>query len=155
MADDKFPRVGFTGTRYAVPPQQRWLIDSVLDGLYRTRGAVELHQGDCVGADEYAANSGASLGYLVVCHPPTNPLLRAHGPSHVVRPPRPYLQRNRAIVDETDILLAVPSDSHEVQRSGTWATIRYARKLNRPRVVMGPDGEIIECVGIVAPTCPF
>jgi hypothetical protein len=41
MADDKFPRVGFTGTRYAVPPQQRWLIDSVLDGLYRTRGAVE------------------------------------------------------------------------------------------------------------------
>jgi hypothetical protein len=155
MADDKFPRVGFTGTRYTVPLEQRYLIDTVLGGLYHTRGSVELHQGDCVGADEYVATRGALLGYFVVCHPPTNPLLRAHGPSHLVRPPKPYLQRNRAIVEETDILLAAPHDSTEVQRSGTWATIRHARKLNRPRVVMGPDGNIIECVGIVSPDCPF
>jgi len=41
--------------------------------------------------------------------------------------PTPYLSRNRAIVDETEMLIATPAEFTEQQRSGTWSTVRYAR----------------------------
>jgi len=50
------------------------------------------------------------------------------------------LERNRAIVDETDILLAAPLESEEQLRSGTWATVRYARKQHKTVLVIFPNG---------------
>lgn len=41
-----------------------------------------------------------------------------------------YLDRNRRLVFGADLLLAFPRTSAEEQRSGTWATVRAARKLN-------------------------
>lgn len=144
----QFPRVGFSGTRYGLTGGQGYVLDSILYVLFDSRGSVELHEGDCIGADEYAATSATSIGYRVVCHPPTNSLLRAHAPHNELLPPLPFLRRNRKIVEDTDILLATPSDDLEVMRSGTWATIRHARKLERPRIVIGPYGNTIECVGV-------
>lgn len=57
------------------------------------------------------------------------------------REPLPYLARNCVIVDEADILLACPKGPEE-QRSGTWATVRYARKQNKRIVIVYPDGTI-------------
>jgi hypothetical protein len=43
-------------------------------------------------------------------------------------------------VDATGWLLAAPRTKTEEQRSGTWATIRYARKLGRQVCLLWPDG---------------
>lgn len=115
-------KVGFTGTRRGMTDLQT---EEVNDWLRRYAGA--LHHGDCVGADEQAHALG--LGWLwIVVHPPLNEKYRAFvkgGDEY--RDPAPYLIRNHAIVDETEVLIATPKEPTEVLRSGTWATIRYAR----------------------------
>jgi hypothetical protein len=50
--------------------------------------------------------------------------------------------RNHDIVDETELLIACPGELAEAVRSGTWATVRYARKLGRPIVIFWPDGSV-------------
>lgn len=63
---------------------------------------------------------------------------------HVLRQreegPEDLLARNRDIVDETEILIACPGHMHEELRSGTWSTIRYAVKIQRPHIIIWPDG---------------
>lgn len=46
-----------------------------------------------------------------------------------------YMARNVRIVADCDVLLAFPYDSGEELRSGTWATVRRARKARRRVVV--------------------
>ena len=62
-----------------------------------------------------------------------------HQPRHVGRGchPKPYLDRNRDIVDACEVLLATP-DGPERLRSGTWSTVRYARKIGKPVEVRLP-----------------
>lgn len=44
---------------------------------------------------------------------------------------KPYLERNANIVEESSILIACPIDKNEEEwRSGTWSTVRKARKRN-------------------------
>jgi hypothetical protein len=50
----------------------------------------------------------------------------------VVHDPRPPLERNLLMVDRAQLLLAAPRSSVEERRSGTWATIRYARRVGVP-----------------------
>lgn len=105
-------------------------------------GACELHHGDCIEADAEAHEIARALGWHIVGHPPTNPHKRAFCQFDEARPPAPYLVRNRHIVNETTALLATPRSFAEVIRSGTWATIRYARKLGRPVIVIYPNGSV-------------
>lgn len=58
----------------------------------------------------------------------------------IEREPGPYLWRNHQIVDATSALIAAPFGFEEELRSGTWATVRYARKLGRPVRFFWPDG---------------
>jgi len=101
-------------------------------------GATELHHGDCVGADVEADSIARELELDVVVHPPSDSRLRAFcaRPGDVVWQPAPYLERNRDIVDSTDRLVAAPRSDEEELRSGTWATVRYARKVGRPATVL-------------------
>jgi hypothetical protein len=51
-----------------------------------------------------------------------------------------FLERNRDIVDRVEILIAAP-EGPEVQRSGTWSTVRYARGKVIPIYLLRPKGE--------------
>jgi hypothetical protein len=53
------------------------------------------------------------------------------------------MERNRKIVDVVEVLLAVPFEDAEVLRSGTWATVRYARRVRRTTVIIRPSGVIV------------
>ena len=44
---------------------------------------------------------------------------------------RPYLDRNRDIARACSVLIALPETLVEVQRSGSWATVRYAREYGK------------------------
>lgn len=86
-----------------------------------------------------------ALGVKTIGHPPSDSLRRAYCAYDEERTPLPFLVRNHAIVDEgVDGLIAAPSGWVEEQRSGTWATVRYARKLGRRIWIVLPDGRVKE-----------
>lgn len=130
--------LGFTGSRAGITPAQR----TTLLRLFERLGYCEFHHGDCVGADA-AAHSLALLPafrFHIIIHPPISPRLRAmcEGAAKVLTP-KPYIQRNRDIVDACDHLLVCPN-GEETIRSGTWATVRYARKRKRDYSIIHPAG---------------
>ena len=83
------------------------------------------------------------MGIATIGHPPTLSRRRAFLDYNEEREPLPYLVRNRAIVAEgIDGLIAAPKGWVEEQRSGTWATIRYARQAGRRIWIVRPDGAV-------------
>lgn len=101
-----------------------------------------LHHGDCKGADAEAHWIAKHLyGKYTVCHPPIKSRTRAFTtPNDEVRPQYDYITRDHHIVDESQFLIGVSKSMTELIRSGTWTTIRYARKKNKPILILWPDG---------------
>lgn len=129
--------VGFTGGREEPTEIQLEAVRSALltfkeaaPGLYLT-----FHHGDCVGSDEAAAAIAQELGYYTVAHPPVNSKFRAYHSSDEVRPEKEYLDRNRDIVNASDVLLATPFKD-EAQGGGTWYTVHYAKEIGVPSIVL-------------------
>lgn len=135
--------VGVTATRSGLTRGQLAAARGLL-AIWAEQGATKLHHGDCVGGDVQVAEMARELGYWIVCHPPDNERLRANGPADETRSPLPYLVRNERLVDTVSVLLGLPVGDVEMRRSGTWATVRYARKVGRPLVVVGPNGRELE-----------
>lgn len=108
-------------------------------------GAHFFHHGDCVGADERAHVVAAFLRMNIVIHPSIVQQHRAHcGGTAIVETheAKQPLDRNRDIVKVCGILIATPRLSKEELRSGTWSTIRYARKADRRIFLINPDGQL-------------
>jgi hypothetical protein len=116
-------KIGVTGTRSGATPTQVDAIYKFLNKCVtfcRERDeSIELHHGDCVGADADVAELATSLGIRIVCHPPTKEDLRAFVNSDETRKPFSYFERNRNIVDETEILLVVPYQKAHQTSGGT------------------------------------
>jgi hypothetical protein len=114
-----------------------------LNGWWQSLDVTEFHHGACVGADADAVSCCQNYTTASIIAHPCNltkcvsvPSLRASNHAHGEKPP---LDRNRDIVDAADILVACTKGSEEL-RSGTWSTIRYARKCGKPIVIFWPDG---------------
>lgn len=123
--------VGFTGSRLGMSAAQQRQLRQLLIAT----GAGVLHHGDCCGADAQAHHIARELGLLVVIHPPSASGLRAWCEGDEERPALAFMARNHMIVRESTLLIAAPSGP-EMLRSGTWATVRYARKLSKPLEVL-------------------
>jgi hypothetical protein len=129
-------KIGVTGTRSGM---NRGQLQAVIDILtYRFVPGAELHHGDCVGVDVEVAKLASDLGYRIICHPPTKADLRGHFPSDETRPANSYFARNRAIVDETALLLVVPYQNSHQSNGGTWYTHDYAKKQGHDMIVVLP-----------------
>jgi hypothetical protein len=126
-------KIGFTGTQRGMTEIQAQMVDD-----YFGTG-TEFHHGDCIGADEQAHRLAKAAGCLIIIHPPSNLNKRAFCVADNILPEKEYLDRNHDIVDSTELLLATPS-GEKVLRSGTWATIRYARKWKKPTIIIYPNG---------------
>ena len=130
-------RIGITGRPTDLTRAQ---VDALHTLLFTERGS-ELHHGDCIGADEGAHYLAGGLGLWRVVHPPTVDRHRAFCAGDEERAPAPFLVRNRAIVDATEVLICLPAGpERSYPRAGEWATVRYARTLERPIVFVWPDG---------------
>lgn len=129
--------VGFSGTQDGMTQRQT---ERFAAELYALSGSF--HHGDCVGSDEQAHRIARGAGWWIVIHPPLKPSKRAWCVGDEVLPAKPYIARNHDIVDATELLLATPRTMSETVRSGTWATVRYARRLRRPVIVIYPDGSV-------------
>lgn len=119
-------KLGFTGTRIGMSEFQNEAFTDLIKQVHKSH-LIEFHHGDCIGADADADAIARLYNAKVIIHPPSNNTLRAHCTSPHILSPKPYLIRNQNIVDACEILIAAPRTVHEILRSGTWATIRYAR----------------------------
>lgn len=140
MIHDNHPElhVGFTGTRLGMTDLQKIAVREHFDN---NKSIVYLHHGDCLGADAEAHLEAVYFGIKVIIHPPENSRHRAFCTNvAIVEITAPYLSRNHKIVDASTYLVATPQGFKEEFRSGTWATIRYARKQGKEVVIIYPDG---------------
>lgn len=132
--------IGFTGTQLGLVWKQKSTLKSVLEKLRPVFS--KFHHGDCIGADKQANDLARELNYRIVSHPPSNEKKRAFCEADQVLPPKEYLARNHDIVNCSQVLIACPKESQEVVRSGTWSTIRYARKMKKDIIIIYFDGTI-------------
>jgi len=127
--------IGFTGTsKYSLTNKQIREVRQLL------KQCEEVHHGDCIGADASFHELAKACGKRIVIHPPMKDNHRAYKVGDVVHPVKAYLQRNHNIVNAVDLMIACPHTDVEQLRSGTWATIRYARKVGKALEVL-PRGE--------------
>lgn len=133
-------KIGFTGTRAGMHPLQA----SAFTKLMVHFQPKEFHHGDCIGADDQAADMLAceKIGPCkIVCHPPIKEEHRAFNKrSDETLEPLSHFARNRQIVDQTDMLVVCPLQSEWQPRGGTWYTHDYALKRGKTAVVIWPDG---------------
>lgn len=132
-----FTSIGFSGSKEGMTGRQEswfmWL-------MRKLAHATHLDHGDCIGSDAKAHAIAMALRIPCHIHPPSNPRYRRWCTGGTVYAPQSYLKRNCAIVDATSLLIATPKRGKEEQRSGTWHTVRYARKRGRHVFMLGPDG---------------
>lgn len=135
--------LGFTGTRRGMTPAQR-------DALARCVAALPARavHGGAVGADEefngFLIQAGMRPENIDVYPASVGRWLLWSDVGCTTYSVAPPLVRNRIIVRRCDYLVAAPATADEVVRSGTWATVRRARKVGRPIVILLPDGGVRE-----------
>lgn len=140
-------KVGFTGTRVGMTSAQRASVKRVLQYLQARHVSLTAEHGDCEGADAEFDEIAAELGIPRHLYPSNLPQTRARcdlrGAIQVTEP-APPLQRNGWIVEAVGVLIATPKGYVEELRSGTWSTIRRARKRKSlPVLVITPDGNLV------------
>lgn len=133
-------KVGFTGTHHGMTDKQKLAFKKQVFDL----NPVEFHHGDCIGADEEAHDLVRLVlpGTVIHVHPPVKEDRRAWKNGDKIYPVGPYLERDQNIVNMTHVMIATPRGFIEEIRSGTWATIRRAKKSRRPIFFIWPDGSI-------------
>lgn len=146
--------IGFTGTRQGMTDDQLERFSILIHeslGDYAKDGLI-LYHGMCKGADEQAHNNFClCLNWAAIGFPSTVPnttmerkIILDEGTPNAwdgfarVYEPQDPLERNKLIVEHCDVLIAAPKLRQEERRSGTWSTIRYARKLKKPVYIIWP-----------------
>lgn len=136
--------VGFTGTRRGLTKA----VDYALRDVFSDLQGVMAH-GCCAGADRqaHAIWRAAQRRIEPFRHPgdlsqyqwARNVWWRGEILFNVI----PHLQRNKVIVDRCGVLVAAPGEAQGQLRSGTWSTIRYARRVGRPVIMVLPNGSVV------------
>ena len=121
-------KVGVTATRWGVDERRLDTFKYIIEKL----GITHFDFGMCVGGDTQAYKIVRSLDKTVWVkgHPPIE---QGQFFSNVdcddIAKPKDYLSRDRDIVDESEVMIAMPKENTEKRRSGTWYTVRYAKKV--------------------------
>jgi hypothetical protein len=148
--EDRFDKliIGFTGSREGMTPEQFDSTHKTIQAYQIITPKIVAHHGVCIGADLHFHKICEILSIYTIGHPGIRPdgkcFTRASCQCNELRLPKPFAARDRDIVDVSDILMATPSGWKEEIRSGTWATIRYARKVHHRIVIVWPDGTLKE-----------
>ena len=134
-------KVGFTGTRHGMTSIQQEEFKKII----KAKEISEFHHGMCRGSDKQAHDHITEVkndkNIRIVGHPPRFKGSLARCKCDILRKADEYLVRNRNIIDQTDILIATP-DTKEKVMSGTWSTIRYARKQKRKIYIIHKNGRV-------------
>lgn len=146
--------IGFTGTRSGMTNEQKAMLRCIFEDCFVSSKArdvkLEFVHGGAVGADREAHHIARNLSFEAIhiypCHRIVGfdivwnyPPVKAVHVLHTIQKP---LVRNRMMVDLANGMIAAPLGYEEELRSGTWATIRYARKTKTPLKIIWPNGSV-------------
>jgi hypothetical protein len=126
-------KLGVTATQRGMTDRQRQMFRARVIEL---RPSALIH-GGCTGGDDHADIIAAELGVPRFVFPSTrvdkrvpDDVLRARtGSSVTIMPAKEPLDRNPDIVNAVDKIIACPQQSRMITRSGTWTTVRLARRI--------------------------
>lgn len=130
--------IAFTGTRVGMTVRQHRALEQLLE-TYPPESWIKFVHGGCVGADsQFHAYTTAHLFRVHIYPSDIKGTQGATDDAEYVHTPLPALQRNRVMVEMADILFAAPQTLHEIVRSGTWSTVRHARAVGTPCIILDP-----------------
>ena len=138
-------KVAFTGTRKGMSPHQKKVFRKFCEK--HAFDMTTFHHGSCIGADKDASDIVWEVcAAQIAAHPCTLVKQQAHTKAHTRYPALDPIERNHVMVDAADILIACPATAEEVLRSGTWATIRYAKKMGKEVKIINPrQWRVLNC----------
>lgn len=127
-------KIGFTGSREGMSQHQKEQFVLKMFELLPS----EFHHGDCDGADAEAHDIVREFlpKVKIIVYPPLSFRRRAMKQGDVIMEPEGYIKRDYRIVNSVDFLIGAPKTDTEQIRSGSWTTIRYARKIDKPYVIL-------------------
>lgn len=137
--------IGFSGSRNGMTDAQlqtlRLLIGAHIETSRLPDDTLIAHHGDCVGSDVVFHDTMRELGSWIVGHPPDSDYKRAFCDVDQEQNPKGYLERDKDIVLESDLMFFTPNNYVWRPRSGTWYTAKCAKKHNVTGFIIFPDGE--------------
>lgn len=149
MSMVKVRHVGFTGTRQGMSEHQKRTLRKAMEAASMDGIENILHHGDCKGADAEAHAIAVDLGWDIIIHPPIKQTMRAFcGDGAIVLPPMDYLDRDREIVRTSNFIFAAPKSDTEEKRSGTWYTVRHARKIGKRVILLSREEQGLKVLTI-------
>jgi hypothetical protein len=142
--------IGITGSREGITNKQKITFGKYIDEAIAS-GGIRLHHGMCVGWDEIAADIAYSRGAYIIGHPGRfkdgkgNEFRALNCKADTILEEKTHFERNRDIVDSTDILIAGPGWTEDPGKGGTSYTISYAQKKKKPVIIIFPNGTTKLC----------
>lgn len=138
--------VGFTGTRKGMTAYQKDTLSTFL-----SEHPLELHLGDAIGADSEAfdlmVQANNTFGWkrptVLIGYPSDRPEYRANRDYDMEHHPMPPMDRNRLIVERTQLLIGCPRSTRNFE-TGTWRTVGFALERRTDVYVIRPDGCVEE-----------
>lgn len=135
---EDFLHIGFTGNQEGMTDAQKDVLEKLLVGL----APGWFHHGWCIGSDEQSDPIARNVGFQVIGHPPikTTKMSKTLPDPAIMCEPRDYLDRNTDIAVACPVVIAAPKQTKEILYSGTWSTIRRARKYSTFTIILWPNG---------------
>jgi len=150
--------IGFTGTQKGMTQYQKDMLLKVIE----LKKGTEFCTGDCIGSDKESVDIAFDFGIRVfTLFPLTDAKKRGwvfnegriynndNGQWYTITykdeaiqvrwmPRKPYLERNKDLVDYVAWMIATPKEFKHFIRSGTWQTIRYSWKKKKDITIIEP-----------------
>lgn len=142
--------LGITGTRDGMTKAQEKAFLSTVETLLKRYPMLNtFHHGCCIGVDTEAAQLLKDLyNFKVIDHPPINKSLIGEFKGDEIREDKSYFARNRDIVNESQIIIAITKEAKQPvpSKGGTWYTLNYAISslITKQIYHILPDGNIVE-----------
>lgn len=145
--------IGGSATRQGLSKAQKEAVCRVFVGFLlehtirfeqskRVQDSIIFHHGDCINGDAFLHEAASECNFGIVIHPPENAALRAYKAAPLILPPKPYLERNRDMIDVCETMLICPDTESYRVKSGTWYTWRHAGLQKKRVILITPSGTI-------------
>lgn len=143
---EKIINLGITGTREGMNNlQKKAFLQTVSKLLEKYPSLTRFHHGCCIGVDNESAKLVDSLyGFTTIDHPPINKSMVGDYKGHEAREEKNYLARNRDIVNESQVIIAITKQMvmPDPPKGGTWYTLNYSLKNKKETYHIKPDGNV-------------
>ena len=139
--------IGITGTREGMNSIQKLVFLHELKQLTATEYFLEFRHGQCKGVDVETAQLVKDTSKLkIVSHPPINKKDIGICQNDILLKEKGYLERNRDIVDNSEIMFVIPNTEEHQTYGGTWYTFDYIIKKRKKFILILPSGFVFRGV---------